>query len=109
MSKATPAPLPDLNQQLLAWPEGTGTGLPNGRGSALIRSDGHGLDLTHDNRTWHGSPPNSARYFISTHMRPDGDALGSALGLAYTLRQLGKESLVVSPSPLPPRYINVVP
>jgi hypothetical protein len=69
VSKATPAPLPDLNQQLLAWPEGTGTGLPNGRGSALIRSDGHGLDLTHDNRTWQGSPPNSARYFISTHMR----------------------------------------
>jgi len=48
------------------------------------------------------------RFIISTHMRPDGDALGSALGLAYTLRQLGKESLVVSPSPLPPRYVNVV-
>ncbi len=48
------------------------------------------------------------RFVISTHMRPDGDALGSALGLAYTLRQLGKESLVVSPSPLPPRYVNVV-
>lgn len=49
------------------------------------------------------------RFIISTHMRPDGDALGSALGLAYALRSLGKESLVVSPSPLPPRYADIVP
>jgi bifunctional oligoribonuclease and PAP phosphatase NrnA len=49
------------------------------------------------------------RFIISTHMRPDGDALGSALGLAYTLRQLGKEAMVVIPSPLPPRYVDIVP
>jgi phosphoesterase RecJ-like protein len=49
------------------------------------------------------------RFIISTHMRPDGDALGSALGLAHALRQRGKESLVVIPSPLPPRYEKLVP
>lgn len=48
------------------------------------------------------------RFILSTHMRPDGDALGSALGMAYTLRQLGKDSLVVIPSPLPPRYQGLI-
>lgn len=49
------------------------------------------------------------RFIISTHMRPDGDALGSALALAYALRQKGKEALVVIPSVLPPRYNELVP
>ncbi|HMO36116.1 MAG TPA: DHH family phosphoesterase, partial [Gemmatales bacterium] len=49
------------------------------------------------------------RFIISTHMRPDGDALGSALGLAYGLQQLGKQAQVVIPSPLPPRYVGVMP
>ena len=49
------------------------------------------------------------RFVISTHMRPDGDALGSALGLAYALRLKGKQSQVVIASPLPPRYLEMVP
>lgn len=49
------------------------------------------------------------RIVISTHMRPDGDALGSALGLALALRHLGKQTQVVIPSPLPPRYYDIVP
>lgn len=49
------------------------------------------------------------RFILSTHMRPDGDALGSALGMAYALRQRGKEALVVIPSALPPRYIDLIP
>jgi len=48
------------------------------------------------------------RFVISTHMRPDGDALGSALGLAEALKQLNKHTQVVIPSPLPPRYHNLV-
>ncbi|MBL8822143.1 MAG: bifunctional oligoribonuclease/PAP phosphatase NrnA [Planctomycetia bacterium] len=48
------------------------------------------------------------RFVISTHMRPDGDALGSALGLAHALRHLGKQAQVVIPSPLPPRYVNII-
>lgn len=49
------------------------------------------------------------RFVISTHMRPDGDALGSALGLCYALRHVGKQAQVVIPSPLPPRYFDIIP
>lgn len=48
------------------------------------------------------------RFVISTHMRPDGDALGSALGLSEALKQLGKQTQVVIPSPLPPRYYSLI-
>lgn len=48
------------------------------------------------------------RFVISTHMRPDGDAMGSALGLCLALRHLGKTVTVVIPSPLPPRYNDIV-
>ena len=44
------------------------------------------------------------RFLIITHLRPDGDALGSELGLADTLQRLGKTVKVVIPSSLAPRY-----
>lgn len=49
------------------------------------------------------------RFVISTHMRPDGDALGSALALSHALRLFGKEAQVAIPSPMPPRYYSLVP
>jgi bifunctional oligoribonuclease and PAP phosphatase NrnA len=49
------------------------------------------------------------RFVITTHMRPDGDAIGSALGLALALRQLGKTARVVLPSSMPPRYVTLDP
>jgi phosphoesterase RecJ-like protein len=36
------------------------------------------------------------RFVITSHARPDGDAIGSSMALAYALRQLGKEVRVVS-------------
>lgn len=48
-------------------------------------------------------------FVISTHMRPDGDALGSALALAAGLRQMGKSAKVILPSSLPPRYARLDP
>ncbi|HQR09114.1 MAG TPA: bifunctional oligoribonuclease/PAP phosphatase NrnA [Gemmatales bacterium] len=48
------------------------------------------------------------RFVISTHMRPDGDALGSALALSHALGLLGKQTQVVIASPLPPRYYSLV-
>jgi phosphoesterase RecJ-like protein len=48
-------------------------------------------------------------FVITTHMRPDGDALGSALALAEALRSLGKNVRVVLPSSLPPRYLGMDP
>jgi phosphoesterase RecJ-like protein len=35
------------------------------------------------------------RFVISSHARPDGDAIGSALAMAYALRAIGKEARVV--------------
>jgi len=42
------------------------------------------------------------RFVITSHMRPDGDAIGSALAMAYALRHLGKEVRIVSRDPAPP-------
>ena len=44
------------------------------------------------------------RFLVTTHVRPDGDALGSEVGMAGLLRQKGKDVRVVNASPTPPRY-----
>jgi phosphoesterase RecJ-like protein len=44
------------------------------------------------------------RFLVTTHVRPDGDALGSEVGMAGLLRQKGKDVRVVNVSPTPPRY-----
>src|SRR3954449_5876897 len=43
----------------------------------------------------------AARVLITMHRGPDGDALGSALALACTLRDLGREVTVYNPDELP--------
>ncbi len=43
------------------------------------------------------------RFLITSHVRPDGDALGSELTMAAILEQLGKQVRVVNASPTPPR------
>jgi phosphoesterase RecJ-like protein len=40
-------------------------------------------------------------FLITAHVDPDGDAVGSCLGLHLALRHLGKESRVILDSPLP--------
>jgi phosphoesterase RecJ-like protein len=44
------------------------------------------------------------RFLLTTHIRPDGDGLGSMQALALVLRQMGKEVRLVIASKLPPRY-----
>ena len=44
------------------------------------------------------------RFVLTTHIRPDGDALGSEVGMAGLLRQKGKDVRVVNTSRTPPRY-----
>jgi bifunctional oligoribonuclease and PAP phosphatase NrnA len=41
------------------------------------------------------------RFVIASHVRPDGDAVGSALGLALSLRAAGKQARVVLHDPVP--------
>lgn len=43
----------------------------------------------------------SERVVLTCHVRPDGDAIGSTLGLYHLLRQLGKEATVVVPDKAP--------
>jgi phosphoesterase RecJ-like protein len=44
------------------------------------------------------------RFWLTSHVRPDCDALGSELAMAAILEQLGKEVLVVNAFAVPPRY-----
>jgi len=41
------------------------------------------------------------RFVVSSHSRPDGDSIGSQLSMAYALRALGKEVVVVNADPAP--------
>jgi bifunctional oligoribonuclease and PAP phosphatase NrnA len=49
------------------------------------------------------------RFLLTTHVRPDGDGLGSMGALATVLRQQGKEARCVIPTTLPPRYAFLDP
>jgi phosphoesterase RecJ-like protein len=44
------------------------------------------------------------RVLLTTHVRPDGDGLGSMLALADALEGMGKSARMVVASALPPRY-----
>lgn len=45
---------------------------------------------------------------LTCHVRPDGDALGSTMGLAHLLRTLGKDATVIVPDQ-PPRVLSFMP
>jgi bifunctional oligoribonuclease and PAP phosphatase NrnA len=44
------------------------------------------------------------RFAITSHIRPDGDGLGSSLGLYWLLRALGKDPEVIMRDPVPHAY-----
>ena len=44
------------------------------------------------------------RFLVTTHVRPDGDALGSVVGMVGLLRQKGKDVRAVNTSKTPARY-----
>jgi bifunctional oligoribonuclease and PAP phosphatase NrnA len=48
------------------------------------------------------------RFVIASHIRPDGDAIGSQLAMAYALRALGKQARIVNRDP-PPEPLLVFP
>jgi len=48
------------------------------------------------------------RFMITSHIRPDGDGLGSGLALYWMLRSLGKDATVVLRDRVPPAY-HVLP
>ncbi len=44
---------------------------------------------------------NSSRIVVTGHMRPDGDAIGSCLGLCHMLKMQGKDAVVILPDRAP--------
>ncbi|MFH8142092.1 MAG: DHH family phosphoesterase [Muribaculaceae bacterium] len=48
------------------------------------------------------------RVVITCHLSPDGDAMGSSLGLCRVLRNAGKEVKVITPDS-PPKYLMFLP
>lgn len=50
----------------------------------------------------------SERIIITCHIAPDGDALGSSLGLARVLESLGKTVKVITPD-TPPKHLSFLP
>ncbi len=49
------------------------------------------------------------RFVLTTHVRPDGDALGSEKGMADVLRRHGKQVHIINASATPPRYAFLDP
>ena len=47
---------------------------------------------------------NNIVFGITTHIKPDGDGVGSSLGLCWLLRSLGKEAEVIVHGDVPPAY-----
>lgn len=47
---------------------------------------------------------NANTIVITTHVRPDGDAIGSCLGLHRLLKNAGKNPVILDLAPLPERY-----
>jgi bifunctional oligoribonuclease and PAP phosphatase NrnA len=44
------------------------------------------------------------RFVITSHARPDGDAIGSQLAMSYALRQIGKDVQIVDADPVPSQF-----
>src|ERR1700692_2581958 len=44
------------------------------------------------------------KFAITSHRRPDGDSLGSSLGLYWLLKSLNKDVEVIMRDPAPPSY-----
>jgi phosphoesterase RecJ-like protein len=47
------------------------------------------------------------QFVITSHVRPDGDALGSELALLLILENLGKQARIVNRDPVPARFENL--
>jgi len=50
---------------------------------------------------------NKANFAITTHIKPDGDGVGSSLGLCWLLRSLGKNAEVVINGDIPQAYTSL--
>ncbi|MBI2557346.1 MAG: hypothetical protein HYW13_08080, partial [Planctomycetes bacterium] len=49
------------------------------------------------------------RFLITTHVRADGDGIGSEVALYHALREMGKSVSIANDSPIPQIYKFIVP
>lgn len=49
------------------------------------------------------------RFVLTTHVSPDGDGLGSQLGLAWLIREHGAQARIINPDPVPTRLTFLDP
>lgn len=49
------------------------------------------------------------KFLITSHMDPDGDSIGSQLGLYHALRDAGKETVIVNQGAIPSKYYFLDP
>lgn len=52
---------------------------------------------------------NNQRFVLTSHVRPDADALGSEIGMERILKSLGKDVRIINQSPTPPRLAFLDP
>ena len=50
---------------------------------------------------------NKQNFAITTHVRPDGDGIGSSLGLCWLLRSLGKKADIIVRDKIPSSYLQL--
>ena len=50
---------------------------------------------------------NKQNFAITTHVRPDGDGIGSSLGLCWLLRSLGKNAEIIFRDAIPGSYLQL--
>lgn len=48
------------------------------------------------------------KFLVTSHINPEGDAIGSQIAIAYLLKRLGKEAIMLDDSPVPQvlRFLN---
>ena len=46
----------------------------------------------------------SKSFLITSHLRPEGDSIGSQLAMKHVLDRLGKQSILVNDDPVPPIF-----
>ncbi|MCX8011269.1 MAG: bifunctional oligoribonuclease/PAP phosphatase NrnA [Ignavibacteria bacterium] len=58
-----------------------------------------------DNTRFHEIVSINNKFILTTHINPDGDAIGSELALAYFLKKLGKEVSIINHSFTPQNFL----
>lgn len=74
------------------------SGFPSDKGAAAPSPEDRERAMAEALRDWKG------RSLVAAHLRPDGDAVGAAMGLAHCLRAAGQDAVCVALTPVSEVY-----